>query len=335
VTIAVQPETEAAFDLCVRVPAWCQGPQAATDLYRVDGLPENGAFTVKINGAAVEPVLSRGYARIGRIWNRGDVVELRMQMPVRRVRAPRVPADRGLVALRRGPLVYALEPVAAPCWVGSLFLPPDSPLSSEYRPDLLGGVAVVKCALRSRQKGEPSSRPVNLDAIPYFAYLNRGPSELRVWIPEAESGADAETLALSAQPTASHCHPGDSVDALQDGIVPAQSSDTGKPRMSWWDHKGTAEWVQYDLPPATRVSRARVFWFADRPGNGGCDLPRSWRLLYWNGNNWAPVANPSGYGLLADRFNEVTFRPVTTTSLRLEVQLQPDWSGGICEWEIE
>ncbi len=335
VTITVQPEAAAAFDLCVRVPAWCQGHQTASDLYQVDGLPERGGFTVKVNGAAVEPVDSRGYARIGRTWNKGDVVEVLMQMPVRRVRAPKVPADQGLVALKRGPVVYAVEPVAAPCWAGSLFLPPDSPLSAEYRPDLLGGVAVVKTGLRARQKGEPSSRPVNLDAIPYFAYLNRGPADFRVWLPEAESGAAVETLASTAKPTASHCHSGDSVQALQDGLVPARSSATDRPRMSWWNHKGTAEWVQYDLPPATKVSRARVFWFADRSVKGGCDLPRSWRLLYRNGNHWSPVENPSGYGFLADRFNEVTFSPVSTTGLRLEVQLQPGWSGGICEWEIE
>ncbi len=194
---------------------------------------------------------------------------------------------------------------------------------------------MVQCGLRARQKGQPSSRLVNLEAIPYYANLNRGPSELRVWIPEAESGAAVETLAKSAQATASHCHSGDSVDALQDGIVPARSSDPDKPRMSWWDHKGTSEWVQYDLPAATRVSRARVFWFADRSAHGGCDLPRNWRLLYRNGNRWTPVESPSGYDLLANRFNELTFKPVATTALRLEVQLRPNWSGGICEWEIE
>ncbi|MGO9109933.1 MAG: beta-L-arabinofuranosidase domain-containing protein [Thermoguttaceae bacterium] len=335
VTISVQPEKEATFDLCVRVPAWCQRLPTANDLYPLEGLPEKGAFSVKVDGAAVESVISRGYARIGRTWKKDDVVEVLMKMPPRRVRAPKVPADKGLVALKRGPLVYAIEPGKAPCWSGSLFLPPDSPLSTQYRPDLLGGVVAVKCRLRIRQKGEPSSRPADLEAIPYFAYLNRGPSEFRVWIPEAESGADAETLTQIAIPTASHCNAADSVFALKDGIVPAKSSDSGKPRMSWWDHKGTAEWVQYDFAAATTVSKIRVFWFADRPLNGGCDLPQSWRLLYRTGNGWTPVKNPSDYGLAADRFNEVTFTPVTAAGLRLEVQLKPGWSGGICEWEAE
>ena len=176
-------------------------------------------------------------------------------------------------------------------------------------------MVVVKCDFRVRQKGEPSSRPVDLEAIPYFAYLNRGPSEFRVWIPEAESGADvADVGADPATPTASHCHSGDSVYAMKDGVVPAKSSDTSKSRMSWWDHKGTVEWVQYDFPQASKVSKTRVFWFADRPVKGGRDLPQSWRLLYRNGNAWTPVENRSGYGLAADKFNEATFVPVITTS---------------------
>ena len=141
-------------------------------------------------------------------------------------------------------------------------------------------------------------------------------------------------LLQTARATASHCNPDDSLYAMKDGSVPKESSDP-ESRMTWWDHKGTTEWVQYDFPQATKVSRARVFWFADRPAHGGCDLPSSWRLLYRQGNEWTPVENPSAYGLAADKFNRVTFTPVTTTGLRLEVQLKADWSGGICEWDVD
>ncbi len=95
VAIAIEPETEAAFDLCVRVPGWCQRLQTGDDLYQVEGLPETGAFAMKVNGVAVEPVLSRGYARILRTWNKHDVVEVTMKMPVRRVRARRCLPIRG------------------------------------------------------------------------------------------------------------------------------------------------------------------------------------------------------------------------------------------------
>ena len=51
---------------------------------------------------------------------------------------------------------------------------------------------MAKCDLHARHKGNASSRPVDLEAIPYFAYLNRGRSEFRVWIPEDESFAEVE-----------------------------------------------------------------------------------------------------------------------------------------------
>ncbi|HET6250770.1 MAG TPA: beta-L-arabinofuranosidase domain-containing protein [Tepidisphaeraceae bacterium] len=335
VEIAVDPEKEAAFDVCVRVPEWCQAKQSPDSLYMVEGLPESRAFSLKVNGQPVELAMSRGYARISRTWKKGDIVSLAMQMPIRRVRAPKVSADAHRVALQRGPVVYAFEPVNAPVCVDSLFLPPDASLAAEYRPNVLGGVTVINCALKVRGKKGTAAKPVSLAAIPYYAYLNRGPSDFRVWIPEAEADAVPATLARLATPTASHFNPGDPPRGLNDGIVPQKSSDVSKKRMTWWDHKGMAEWVQYDFPQAMKVSRVRVYWFADRTVKGGCDLPQSWRLLYKQGDVWKPVEKPSDYGVAADQFNETAFTPVTTSALRLEVQLKPNWSGGIWEWEVE
>jgi hypothetical protein len=51
--------------------------------------------------------------------------------------------------------------------------------------------------------------------------------------------------------------------------------------------------------------------------------------------DWKPVANPSSYGTERDAYNRVTFDPVTTTGLKIEVQLQPQMSGGILEWKVE
>jgi hypothetical protein len=124
------------------------------------------------------------------------------------------------------------------------------------------------------------------------------------------------------------------VGAINDGIVPVKSSDTSQPRLSWWDHKGSAEWAQLDFAESTEISKVRIFWFADRP-NGGCDLPQNWSLVYKDGDDWKPVDRPSSYGLELDHFNEVTFTPVKTAALRMNVQLQSNWSGGICEWEVE
>jgi hypothetical protein len=106
------------------------------------------------------------------------------------------------------------------------------------------------------------------------------------------------------------------------------SNNLDIPRLTWWDHRGTREWVQYDFPQP-----AEVYWFDDR-ATGGCRVPASWRLFYRNGDHWTPVGGASVYGTDIDRYNRVTFQPIQTTSLRIEVQLQQGWSGGVLEWKV-
>ena len=101
-------------------------------------------------------------------------------------------------------------------------------------------------------------------------------------------------------------------------------------RFTWWSHRGTAEWVQYDLQPPTSISFIELYWFDDT-GRGGCRVPASWRLFYNDGKTWKPVEGVSGYGTQRDRVNRTTFRPVQATGLRIEVQLQPNYSGGILQ----
>ena len=74
-----------------------------------------------------------------------------------------------------------------------------------------------------------------------------------------------------------------------------------------------------------------VYWFDDT-GTGSCRVPKSWRLLFKEGNSWKPVPTPSGYGTSKDTVNGVSFEPVVTSALRLEAELQPGFSGGILEW---
>jgi len=136
------------------------------------------------------------------------------------------------------------------------------------------------------------------------------------------------------KPSASHCFANDTIEALGDGLEPANSNDHSIPRFTWWDHRGTSEWVQYDFGKIMRVSSVSVYWFDDT-GAGQCRVPESWRLLYRAGNEWKPVENASEYGTKRNTFNTVNFKPVETTGLRLEVQLQPRFSGGILEWKVK
>ncbi len=334
VRIDVEPEREMEMSLYVRVPAWCSGPQ------------------IKLNGKLLEDVeKSRGYARIQRSWQRGDRVDLLLPMPVERIKGhPKIEANIGRVALQRGPLVYCLEAVDNGGHVGNLVIPADSPLEAEHRAELLGGVTVIRgpalavertawaTLLYQPSRSVPGLRRVEFTAVPYFANANREPGEMMVWLAEEVTRAaslGAATAASRAKASASHCWRDDTVVALNDQIEPAASDDTRIPRFTWWDHRGTSEWVQYDFDRPTKVSSVEVYWWDERRINAHCRVPRSWRLLYQSGGSWKPVSNPSGYATEMDRFNRVTFDPVETGGLRLEVQLQPEWSGGILEWRVE
>ena len=82
------------------------------------------------------------------------------------------------------------------------------------------------------------------------------------------------------------------------------------------------------------VSEAQVYWFDDT-GRGGVRVPASWKLTYRDGESWKPVETTGAYGVERNRYNVVSFKPVTTTALRLELQAQPNVSVGIQEWKVK
>ena len=82
-----------------------------------------------------------------------------------------------------------------------------------------------------------------------------------------------------------------------------------------------------------KVSSVDVYWFQES-GQGQIKLPANWQLFYRDGQEWKPVEASAPFGIAPDRYNHVAFKPVSTTALRLQVQLQPDHSAGISEWKV-
>lgn len=148
---------------------------------------------------------------------------------------------------------------------------------------------------------------------------------------EGEEGHIWKSVPIAS---ASHTWQNDTVEALHDGLLPKNSNDHTIPRWTCWDHLGTTEWVQYTFDQPRKVAWCEVYWFDDEPSGGGCRVPENWRVLWWDGKEWQPVRNPSGYGVERDKFNRVTFEPVMTTMVRLEVKLRAGFSAGILEWQV-
>jgi len=128
----------------------------------------------------------------------------------------------------------------------------------------------------------------------------------------------------------------DGMAALCDGSNPTNSNDHAISRFTWWPRHGTSEWVAYRYSHPQTFTQSDVYWYDDTEGNGGCRVPTSWRLLYKEGNEWNEVQRTagSGYGTERDTSNVLTFTPVVASEFRMEVQLQPDYSGGILRWTM-
>jgi len=336
VRITVRPDREDRFAIRVRVPGWARGEAVPSDLYRFADESEE-QVTLRVNGQPFPLALEKGYARVERRWTAGDVVELGLPMPVRRVLAhPSVEADQGRVALQRGPLVYAAEwPDNPGGTVRNLLLPDDATLSSEFRPDLLNGVQVVTSravALAHDAEGKVNRRQQDFTAIPYYAWANRGPGEMLVWIPNREVSARPQPLpTLASQAAVTSSREDRDPRAVNDQSEPRSSRESTSSFFHWWPEKGSTEWVEYAFEEPSRVSEVEVYWFDD---GGECRTPASWRALYRDGEDWKPVETAGPYGVEKDRYNRVTFEPVTTSGLRLEVVLRPEVSAGIQEWKV-
>ena len=184
--------------------------------------------------------------------------------------------------------------------------------------------------------GKLQNSPVRSDEpLERIALIPMGCARLRITaFPKIGDGPDAHDWSVpTTVALASHCFANDTVEALNDGILPKNSGDETIPRFTWWDHRGTTEWVEYDYPKPQSFSTSEVYWFDDT-GHGSCRVPKSWRLLYKDGDAWKPVATADAYGTTRDQFNTVKFAPLKTTAIRLETELQPNFSGGILEWRV-
>jgi DUF1680 family protein len=342
VKLTVSPQKSGTFAINVRVPGWARNEPVPGDLYAfTDKAPP---ATVKVNGSSVPLKIDKGYVRIARAWKSGDTIDLDLPMPVRRIVAhDNVEDDAGRVALQRGPIVYAAEwPDNPNKHVRNLVLPDANAMTSEFRPSLLNGVAVVKgraLALAYDEKGAVTKTEQDLVAIPYATWANRGPGEMIVWLPRTDAHARPTpypTLATTATVTVSVPGQGrgKSPRPINDGEAPT-SSDDGSSYFDWWPTLGSKmEWVEMTFAKPASVSESSIYWFDDT-GRGAVRVPASWRILYKDGAEWKPVQTTESYGVARDAFNRVTFAPVTTTALRIEVAMQPKFSVGLQEWRVK
>jgi DUF1680 family protein len=175
IRIKVEPKQPGTFKIKLRIPGWARDLPMPGNLYRyLDGPHTSIALTV--NGISVSADTQNGYVTLDRLWKAGDEIRLNLPMPVRRVIAhPKATADKGLVAIERGPMVYCAEFKDNDLDVSQLNVSDTLDFKATFEPDFLGGAVTLT------SEGHP-----RLKLIPYFLYANRGEGWMRVWMPRTQ-----------------------------------------------------------------------------------------------------------------------------------------------------
>lgn len=350
----VNPDKPAKFPLFLRIPGWAD------------------RATLKLNGKQVLHGKATNIALLEREWKKGDAVELTLPMSVRTIgwaqsqkgatsiyRGPlayslKIDEDARRIKRENGWDAFELYP-KSPWNVG---LPPNPSIQvksrqlkagvqpwtlenvpvtletigriiPEWTTDMYGLVAPLQ-----QSPAYSTQPPRKIELVPM------GAARLRTTVFPTVSpakSAHAWKKPLSARKplptTYSHRFFFDSEAALSDGLIPKNSGDQDIPRFTWWDHKGTEEWVQYTFENSRTFQSCRVFWFDDT-GVGQCRIPEAWTVQFERDGSWFDVEPIGGYSNVKDGWSEVKFKPVSGTRIRILAQLKGGFSSGILEWEV-
>jgi uncharacterized protein len=339
IQIEITPKKKQDFNLKIRVPGWVKGQVVPGDLYSYTD-KKKLSYSIKINGQPVESQLTKGYFTIARTWLKGDKVEIHFDMEPRTVKAhPLVEADRGKVAIERGPVVYCAEWPDNDFSVRSAILPQKPVFTVENKPELLYGLNMIHTdaqILSYNATGKIEVKDVKLNMIPYYAWAHRGSGEMTVWLSnDLSSSRPVMPPTIASESKIEASHPVKAISAVNDRLIPKDEKDSSVPYYHWWPKSGTTEWISYNFESEKTVSSSTVYWYDDGPW-GGCRVPESWKIYYKDtAGNWIPVENTTPYAVIKGVRNEVSFAPVKTTAIKLEVKLPADNAAGLFEWEVE
>jgi len=354
VELAIMATNSATFPLYMRVPQWCSNSW------------------IQINGQTVTSNSQpSSYLCVERSWANGDQVVLHFP---RQITVRTWTANNNCVSINYGPLTFSLqinenwqpyggnvapwtemEAYPASPWNYGLEVNSANPAASFNVVTNPGPIAPYPFSLQTAPiqlqakarkipawtlDGTYAAGPVQLSpayttqAEEMVTLVPMGAARLRISsFPTVSTNVSATWWSAPYTPSASYVNGSDTIQAMNDALLPASSSDTTIPRMTWWNHLGTTEWVCAAFNGLCQVSRVSVYWYDDT-GFGQCRVPQSWWVEYLAGTNWVQVSGAGNYGVARDQFNTVQFNPVQTTAVRLHVQLQSGFSGGILEWQV-
>lgn len=350
VELAVNPiDGGAKFCLNLRVPGWLGKTPFASDLYEyVDG--KTFQPTITVNGEPVDTAPVKGFVKIDRVWKPGDKVAIHFPLQPRWVKAhPNVQACEGRAALTYGPIVLTFESCDNDGHIFDVFADPEAPVTvSPYDPDFLGGVITLKTKGFLPQYKDATladCREIELTAVPYCVWNNRGDGQMQVWTPISASQTErpaAPTIANTSKISASFDRGASNsmvLGSVADGLYPGDAKNENAEsyqNFDFWPHLNTKEWIQYDFAKTEQIHKIGVCWFDDAKRGRDCTVPASWKILVQTETGeWVEPANVSGFPTDSEKLVFVTFDPIRAKAIRLEIQSKPKYSSGLFEWTVE
>lgn len=328
------------FTMKLRIPTWTGNQFVPGELYHYLNT-QSSDWSVKVNGIEIKAALKKGFAVIHRSWEKGDIIELTLPMPLRYSKAiEQVETDRGRICLTRGPLVYCAEGIDNEDRLPNVFITntSGSVSYSNYMNGLMHNIPQVK--IPAWEKTTIGNKEITLALLPYYAWGNRNDGSMMVWFPESDKTQPYIDMHLATHGKykaleASFTHRGDLLAAVADNEVPTSSFDRQIYRWSSWEEQGKDQWITITLDKPTDIQSVSVYWYDD---NRGTKVPQEWSLEYESNGQWNtfPLYLTDAYNLFKDQFNMVhPGRQVIAGKVKFLMKPQPDTAVGILEINIE
>ncbi|MCL1821671.1 MAG: glycoside hydrolase family 127 protein [Prolixibacteraceae bacterium] len=341
IRIEIIPENAGQeFNIKLRIPTWAVSQFVPGELYRYSDNSKMQPYSIRRNGFRVSTTTENGFVTLEGKWQKGDVVNLSLPMPVHfSVCDQRVEANRNRKAVTRGPLVYCAEATDNEAPVGRYFLPSNDVKKasvSKISINRLGNIPQISL----QAKAHPNKRiRKTLKLIPYFLWDNRGDTAMSVWIP-ANKEMVAEDDALLKNKNiksveASFTYQNDKISAVYDGKKPKNSYDRSIDRWTSWPQTGKPQQIEIEMIKPLNLQSIGIYWYDD---NGGVKIPAAWNLEYMEKGKWNvfPIYVTDFYSAFKDQYNVVhPCKNIKIEKLRINMTPQEKSAVGILDVLIE
>lgn len=313
------------FAMKLRIPSWA-----------------DGANKIAVNGTAVscdEKDLEQGYVVIDRTWKSGDEITIDFPMETEKYHSDeRVVTNKGLAAVKRGPVVYAAEGKdnafdAGKAYLGNAFTEKIETNVLTNADTSAADVYGIKKGMVIRADGKAVNASGDLEDvewtfIPYYAWNNRGSDTMNVFVNDIDSFNQYELIAKKAKVDTVYYNP---------SFNQADKMNDGDKNTFWccWKEKEviTDPWVSYTFEDTYKMSACVVNWYDD---GGGAQVPKGLVIEYRDANGeWKEVTPAGTYDTFTkDVDNTYKFEPVVTKEIRMTMKNEGIAATAIREWNL-